>query len=316
MYSMRSHKTGEYQLMYDSNTNIMLHKLAGYTASDTVTITIPRNSDLDQLIQFRNLSNLNKCVVIFKFLNYGIHAGDTRDTMDFILESEDIDWSSYDFVECHIESVRPRLGQMRWEYMIFNSSVLHEERPYADKHFTNILRLLDKGYHMKFSTRCQLSMIPDQLLTSASIDVDFFSPEVADYITSKYIDLELLERLKQVVPTRAKFFPFRLSDKAYCFDKVYPDYKVVVTDPNESCIEHENIINISSMHLCKKTLYTTMLLLMRDRPDVRIPLYEDITFNYHISIVEMLYYIPSSIDFMYPVPSKILEILKDKYIKS
>ena len=116
-----------------------------------------------------------------------------------------------------------------------------------------------------------------------------------------YYDKVLEKRLDKVIPNGAGFFPFRVSDPSYCATKAEQYYTLVITDPSHSARVRlrEGYLDISAMHECKKTLYMTMLHLMQNRKDIRIPLYEDVTSNYHISIVEMIYYVPNNIDFHY-----------------
>ncbi len=54
----------------------------------------------------------------------------------------------------------------------------------------------------------------------------------------------------------------------------------------------------------------TMLHLLKTRQDIRIPLYEDITKNYHIGIVELVHHCKKNIDFNYGY----IDNLKERYI--
>ncbi len=283
MYSMRSHKTGSYQLLLDSNMNIMLHKCYALPVGTEVSITVPR--DCDQLDECIDIASHFKCSVEFLPIPYGTHAGETRDMLNTSVDKW-IDQSEFDKVEIGVESVIPMI--MNAEFILFNTSIPGAVRPYADKHLDSIVGILEAGYKVTFSCINQLYKIPMEYLHQCKVDTKFYSKEFMDYMAHKFTDQILFMELDRVIPRGSLFFPFRLSDPVYKFQHVIGrDIPVVITDPNESFSDGGNIINIGGMHSCKKTLYMTMLALMNSREDIVVPLYEDITTNYHISIVEL-----------------------------
>jgi len=297
LHSMRSHKTGEYQIMLDSNVNIILHQLSKMTRDDQIDITMPRNHNKMYMKQFTDIVNTFHCTVNKKFIDYGANVGETRDIINSRLDS--IEFSEYDEVESHFCTVEPKIGNTN--YVIFASAVPGQKRPHSERHFITLLNRLEAGYPVTLSCENQRSYIPDILQISTNIKTKFFNPELADYMSCEYYCPMLKKALDDLIPKDSLFFPFRVSDTCYRADLVSRlGGTVIITDPNDTADGvFSNYIDISTLHECKKTLYTTMLILMKVRKDIRIPLYEDITKNYHIGIVEMLYYCPDSIDFLY-----------------
>lgn len=313
MHSMRSHITGEYQIMLDSNINIILHQLSTLEEGVEVTVTMPEDSNKMYITQFLNIVKNFKCSVNIHFLKYGKNAGHSRDIANDMVEN--INYTDYDEVENHFCTIEPRIANTR--YVIFNSAVPDQYRPYAEKHFVTLLKRLDSKYKVILSCDNQKYFIPYKLRGHAKIRTRFFNPDLANKLMSTYCNYYLANQLDEVIPKNSLFFPFRVSDKCYKAEEVNKLGKtVVVTDPNDSAdkVFTGNILDITSYDKCKKTLYMTMLFLLNNRPDIRIPLYEDITKNYHIGIVEMLYYCPDNIDFLYGNID--ISSLKNSYINS
>ncbi len=312
---MRSHETGEYQIMLDSNINIILHQLSVLPKEDEVTVTIPKNLSVKYMAQCFEIAMKFKCKVTWLYTNYGDNAGHSRDIINENLDH--IDFDKYDKVESHFCTVEPRKGPLDWEYVIFNSAVLDQDRPYAEKHFVTMLKRLEKGYHVTMSCENQRDLLPDILSTSTSIRTKFFNPKLATRMMKKYYDKELEVTLDEYIETGSLFFPFRISDSCYRADLVNKiGLPIIITDPNDSVGDTftSPVLDIGRFSECKKTLYMTMLHLLKTRQDIRIPLYEDITKNYHIGIVEMMYYCGTNIDFLYGRNVNLRD-LKKRYLR-
>lgn len=291
IYSMRSHDTGMYNLLLDSNMNIALHKCSVLSSDYVVHITIPRNAN--QVAEVQDIVRYFDCEVTFLPIKYGKHAGETRDILNESVKG--IHFKYYDKVELGVASIDPIIKNT--EYHLYNTSILGTSRPYADKHFPALLKRLNAGYRVNFSCTNQLYKIPKHQLHLCSTDMKLFSKQFNSYMMQKFVDEDLYQILSAAVDYGAYFFPFRLSDPCYKWEYISQvDKQIIITDPNDSGLANENTFNIGELHGCKKTLYCTMLALMRDRKDITIPLYEDIALNYHISIVEMVDQVFDSID--------------------
>ena len=260
------------------------------------------------LVQANDIIKKFDCTVKWLLIDYGVNAGDSRDVIDSKLG--DVDFNYFDEVENHFCTIEPRIDNTN--YVIFNSAVPDQDRPYVEKHFVTLLKRLEKGYHVELSCTNQQDLIPPLLKVSTSIYNKFFNPVLFESMFEMYFNQELYKTLMAILPA-SYFFPFRLSDSCYKVEEAMKLGKtLIITDPNESSELDGDFLDISYLHICKKTLYMTMLQVVKDRDDIRIPLYEDITKNYHIGIVEMLYFCASDIDFHYLIDS--IENLKSRYI--
>jgi len=293
IYSMRSHKTGKYQLLLDSNMNIALHKCSVLSYLVDVTITIPTNVDSSQLNACIGIASKMACSITFMPIHYGSNAGETRNILNDGIKNGPINQRDFDKVILGVCTVDPVIENT--EYHLYNTPILGKPRPYVDEHMPTILNRLENGYRVNFSCENQLYKVPTQYLHLCTTDMKLYSKDFMAELAKEFVDQDLFIELDTLIPIGAVFFPFRISDPVYKWDAVRSlNSDIVVTDPNESLRDTNGILQIGNMHKCKKTLYMTMLALMKQRDDITIELYEDIYNNYHISIVEMMDMVPEN----------------------
>lgn len=293
---MRSHKTGEYQLLLDSNINIMLHRMYSASSDDEFTVTIPIHSNAEQLRTIENIVLGFKCKVTFYKIEYGVHAGENREILHQSIKQ--IDTSRYDHIEYHVCNISTPIDRDTCSFHIYNSPVVGVSRPYAEAQYFKLLYRIEKGFKVNLSSKSQVDMLPNELKDKVTTNMEFFSPKLYNVMRTMFVDKKLVKELSEYVPIGSLFFPFRVSDPVYKFHKVIGLGKhVIVTDPNESVTDIPNVLNISDIHHCKKTIYMSMLEVIKQRGDIRIPIYEDVFFNYHISIIEMVHDVFEYIDF-------------------
>lgn len=275
VYSMRSYETGKYKLNCDGNMARVLSMI--YSSNPLfVDIYIPSNNMIDQddfIALKRKLFNkgIDK-KVRFIHTKYGANAKETRALNTILNTDMNYGRASYDVV-----IVEPQVSVIDASILYGKTNVIYwcvaSETISYSPWFTKDYKDLDKYLAQNFVTACATQSQVDYL-GGLSYKDEFYNPEFSD--------------------TKIIFFPFRLSDESYQWEKfqqmIYQlckegvrDFSVIVTDPNAS-IKTSNIPNLVFAP-SSSPIYVSIL---KGKPI--IPYFEKADEVKHIGIEEMVMY--------------------------
>ena len=292
-FSMRSYKTGTYSLLADGNLNLVLHQIFNSTKTNEYVITIPKDHVREDLevIKEKILPNFD-CKVTFMEIPYGIHADANRTVVP--RHFDNFSYFEFAYVISYFENLRPDIP---WVLKMSMSKIKELDRPYADKHYNSFIEAL--GHHwliradvLNYSQYEMVKLTDPELLKNVNVNEQCLNRKFYDILREEFVDQDIVAVLNEVVPDNALFFPFRISDKAYDFERASMlGRPVVVTDPNES-LQNPDVIKLTGD---LKVLLFSMLELMKTRTDIDIPLYEDCELAVHQLIIEVAYSRPGQL---------------------
>ena len=275
--SMRDYATGLYKLNCDGNIARILSMVY---QSDIILayITVPVYEKIDK-DDFRELQLKlidkgikNKVTFIYSGL-YGDNAAETRRSnhnVNFLFDV--ISPESIDIIIVEPQGITKQLINSS---LIDNEKLIYwcvaSETKYHSPWFTREFKEDDKFISGIIATAC-----------ATDSQVEYFGEKAykEEFYNPKFSDSKII------------FFPFRLSDQSYqsglfiemiCRLKSegIKNFKVLITDPNQSCIEVPDAIIVQSDH----SIYTAIL---KGKPI--IPYFENADEVKHISIEEFCMY--------------------------
>ena len=234
------------------------------------------------------------CKINFIYIPYGINAEDNRAVVPNHFNT-DFSYTGYAHVISYFENLRPSVP---WILKMSMSKINELDRPYADKYYSSFMASLDdsnlvRADVLNYSQLEEVKRTDPNLAYMINVNERCLSRELYSKLAGLFVDMDIVAQLDKETPTGAIFFPFRISDKAYRFDKAkLLGRPMVVTDPNES-LSDPSVIKLSGN---LKTLLFSMLYLMNTkRVDIDIALYEDCELAVHQLIIELALAVPDSI---------------------
>lgn len=276
VYSMRSYETGKYKLNCDGNMARVLSMI--YDSNVLFAdILIPsgnmldRNDFLELKRKVRN-KGLEKKISFKHTAGYGANAKETRASNMIINIPPGINKQSYDVV-----IVEPQTAVIDASIVYGNDKIIYwcvaSETISFSPWFTKDYKDLDKYLAQNFVTACATQSQVDYL-GGLSYKDEFYNPKFSD--------------------TKIIFFPFRLSDESYQWEKFQQmvfqlchdgvkDFSVIITDPNAS-VKTSNIQNVTFAP-SSSPIYISIL---KGKPI--IPYFEKADEVKHIGIEEMVMY--------------------------
>jgi len=306
-YSMRSYQTGKYSLLADGNLNIVLHHLFNECKTNSFDIMVPTNhveADMDILV--RDILPLFKCTIRFKLLDYGLNAEANRTIVPEAMAN--YYYNGYNKVISYFENLRPTIP---WVLKMHMSKIKELDRPYADKYYDDFIGALRvenliQADVLNYAQYEQVKRDWPNLANCINVHEQCMNTNFYNEISNLFVDLEVVDKLDELMPKGCYFFPFRVSDKAYEFKRVLnTGLTVAVTDPNDSVPDSEYIIKLSEIDTDLKTLLISAIHLIKyKRKDISIPLFEDCELAVHQLIIELCYMIPSQVMFANPYEIK------------
>ena len=295
---MRSYEDGRYSLLADGNLNLMLHRIYNTDKSHNYTIIIPKNHVPEDLVTIKEkLVPMFECTIIFKEIDYGVNAEANRVLVPKKLAEEFETYTDYDKVISFFERFD---CDIPWILQMSMSKIKELDRPYADKHFDALL----DGLKHPMLIQCEVlnqaqidevARADTYLADNIRLNEKCINKELYDKMNDLFIRKELVDTLEEVMLEDSIFFPFRINDKAYDFDKVvFQGKPIVVTDPNRSLDGSvPNVLRLSGANM-KELLFTTVEVI-KNRPDIKIHIYEDCELAVHMLIVELCLALPEHI---------------------
>lgn len=274
IFSMRSYQTGLYDVSKDGN--FQLH-VSRSKRGDSIAIPY----DCIGLESYLDLG-LNFIPMV-----YGKNAYDTRKHF------WDIDKGNVQIVKVFdgivISDITDYPGG--WNFMHYNFNITSHpliEKPYIDEFLAADVRSINSSIQTTVLNKWQKDWLIDNGALSSKIVVD---QRVVNFERIKEFtnQIQAKDVYKWVEYFKDKiFFPFRISDPCYKFDKVVDFAErmgrvVVVTDPNESLQPETHYRFIK--YVPTKMEYYTMLMA---RP--KIIYFEDPEFCFHPGLGELIYF--------------------------
>ena len=291
-FSMRSYKDSKYSLLADGNLNIVLHQIYRSNESATYDITIPINHREEEFNTLVDLVAKFNCNIAFKPIEYGINADDNRLVVPKTLS--DFDYAPYSFCISYFEYLRPTIP---WILKMHMSQIKELARPYADKHFPAFVNALSSPNLIVADVLnyAQKAFVPSKLQYKVSVNELCLNTDFYSLIVDTFKDQNLIKILDDMIPLDSCFFPFRVSDKAYCYEHIKKTDYMVVTDPNESSKDADLNLSTELKDYDIKTILINTLLLIQDRPDIMVPIHENCELAVHQLIIELCYMIPNNV---------------------
>lgn len=267
IYSMRSHKTGKYHLLKDGNFKLHINRL-----KDDDVLALPSNmGDLKEILEL-GLLDLGR----IKFFNYGENAYDTRKNF----------WKrNLSFVESLKMKVLTDItgypGDLELENNFNITRIPELSRPYVDEFWESDLDSIEKSTRTTVLNEIQKKYIVEErphLEEKVIVDQRVISKE--------YFDKIGLEEFKDLPTENFVFFPFRISDKAYKFDRLLEmtnkNTTILITDPNDSYQDMRRNVKIIKPN--KRQYYW----ILSQRPNVVY--YENPNLVFHPGLADFLYF--------------------------
>lgn len=245
IFSMRSYDTSEYAICKDGNFQLTLSRIM---ASDFKHITLVLPTNLSDLEEFKNTYCDLFSRVSLKFLKYGINAVDTRNNF-WKLNKVFFDSSLMNRIDLIITDITGYAGTMKKDLPFINNFNVTKlpglQRPYIDEFFESDLKNIEKALFTTVINPCQQEHIVE---TSKNLGDKVLSyTKIAHTRMLPIIPIipidSISEKARLANPSRTIFWPFRISDKAYQFEKFYELfnsknlgdlYTLMITDPNDS----------------------------------------------------------------------------------
>lgn len=289
-YSMRSYRTGTYSLLADGNLNIVLHHIFNDTKTNEYTICIPIDhvkEDLEILI--KKIVPQFKCSINFMEIPYGYNAEDNRTAVPHFFNK--FTFYSYSYVISYFENLQCNIP---WILKMHMSKIEELGRPYADRYYGDFIQalkdpMLIRADVLNYAQYNMVNRTNPAEVYKVNVNEQCLNIKLYNILGSLFTKASIVKQLDDVIPKNAIFFPFRISDKAYDFERVKAlGRPVVVTDPNES-LDDPMVIKLSGN--MKEILFST-LWLMQERVDIDIALYEDCELAVHQLIIELCVAVP------------------------
>lgn len=269
IYSMRSYKTGVYDVSKDGNFQVHLH-----TMNQDDYIVIPKASKGIEIFVEKGLVLPNRIIRA----NYGVNAYDSR--KNFWKMNQDFQ------IPGGVNKIITNISGCPWDvpvvyYLEITSHPLIQ-RPYIDEFLPRDVSSVNQSDHTLVFNDWQKT----RLVHSGANENKIF---VSQRVLNPDVISRLLPKEVRSHPVKKNdiFFPFRISDPCYKFEKVLELAKlmgerVVVTDPNESF--KEGIGDILQYHPTKEEYYSILM----DKPTI---LYlENPEFCFHPGLAELIYF--------------------------
>ena len=295
---MRSYEDGRYSLLADGNLNLMLHRIYNADIHHSYTIIIPKNYVPEDLVTIKEkIVPMFECTIIFKEIEYGVNAEANRVLVPKKLAEEFKSYKDYTYVISFFERFD---CDIPWILQMSMSKIKELDRPYADKHFDALLEGLEHPmllhcYVLNQAQIDEVARVSVYLADNIRLNENCINKELYDKMNDLFVRKEVVDALEEVILEDSIFFPFRINDKAYDFDKVvFQGKPIVVTDPNRSLDGSvPNVLRLSGANM-KELLFTTIAVIKR-RPDIKIHIYEDCELAVHMLIVELCLVLPKHI---------------------
>lgn len=291
---MRSYKTGAYSLLADGNLNIVLHHIYNSSKTNHYTITIPDKHVHEDLVILQDIIlPMFKCEIELLPIHYGVNADDNRTVVPDTIE---INFLEYANVVSYFENLRPGIP---WVLKMHMSKIEELDRPYADKHYDTFIEALYDTHLIQadvlnYAQYEQVYRTNPLISYKVNVNEQCLNKKLYAKLFRKFTNYKMADKLDAVIPYGSVFFPFRISDTAYDFERVKTlGAPIVVTDPNESLDDYDcEVIKLTGN---MKELLFSMMALMQHRKDIKVVLYEDCELAVHQLIVELAYMLPDSI---------------------
>lgn len=271
IFSMRSYETGKYAALKDGNFQLTMARVLA-SDFDSHFVAIPEEvSDFDELLaRFKNHPT-----IYFTKMNYGKNAVETRDT--FWKKNE-----TMPITDIIISDVTGYPGDKPVIYN-FNITKLPElDRPYIDKYFEQDLKSIEQSL---FTTVIN----PRQREYILEVRHDLMPKIIAH--TKVAHEALLPKGMAGGNDQKMIFWPFRISDKAYEWERFVAafeeqglddEYIIVTTDPNDTL--HTDASFVMKMKPTKEMYYQ----ILATRPI--IVMLDDIDTVLHPGTIEFLHY--------------------------
>lgn len=213
IYSMRSHETGKYSLLKDGNLQLHLNR---HTDGDIIVVP-PQDKCED-------LSELRKYFPEIQFIsvNYSENAYKTR--KDFWAYSTFVIDGLIEYYGCDA-LVTDITGYSGNNKVYFNFNITKDpevERSYIDEFIYTDVESVNKSVFTTVLNECQKQTL-----------VDYGADPDKIYVNQRVVKPGVPERFldgHEPIKINEVFFPFRLSDPCYKFDKVYNE---LINNTNE-----------------------------------------------------------------------------------
>lgn len=336
-YSMRNHTDNLYNPLLDGNLNITLHRIykaLQFNKDLKFTITMPllvNKQQYNDLVDFID-KYIGKDRISFEPLDYGLNAMDNMQKF--------IDKGSYTIDKKYdlFISYFPIVANQKTILMYNISKTDDLEREYIDKFFDRQLDQLDYT-NVDFCYVLNENQSEKLNHSKVLIDKEYFNVELFKNQQRHFLfnstnghDLDTVLKILFFSYPKSNFlfFPFRLSDKAYQWDRVIEDLKssnsnnvIFITDPNNSfnSDEYKGIENVTIVNLSKllpkhsmKQIYLSMLEQLKDF-NILVMVYENPMLVLHMSILEIYIKAPNNILFL-NLDNKTFNADYDKTIKN
>lgn len=270
IYSMRSYKTGVYDVSKDGNFQVHLHRML---RDDW--IVVPKNSVGIETFIDAGLVQADRIL----YADYGENAYATRKNF----------WEmNKNFkIPAGVENLITNMTGCPWDlpivyYLEITSHPL-VPRAYVDEFLVrDVFSINESSVTLVFNdwqkTRLvQAGADPDKIIVSRRV----IHPDVLSRLVRN------AENEQNLVSKDDIFFPFRISDPCYRFEKVQGfawmmGKRIVVTDPNESFKTGTG--DIIQIHPTKEEYYSILM----DKPTILY--FEDPDFCFHPGLGELIYF--------------------------
>lgn len=278
IFSMRSYETGKYAILKDGNFQLTMARVLA-SDFDRIFVAVPDDaSDYEDLLtRFKDFQK-----VYFWKMKYGKNAVETREQF-WKLNAAFLKVfpEEYD-VQLVISDITGYPGNMPVIYN-FNITKLPElDRPYIDRFFEQDLKSIEQSL---FTTVIN----PRQREYILEVRPDLMNKVVVNYKVAH--ERMLPKGMAGGNDQKMIFWPFRISDKAYEWEKflaafeeqaLNSEYIIVATDPNDTL--HTDASFVMKVKPTKEMYYQ----ILATRPI--IVMLDDIDTVLHPGTIEFLYY--------------------------
>lgn len=227
IYSMRSYETGLYSILKDGNFKLHINRI-----ENNDILVIPSNSsDKEEFLSLGLHSNIIE-------VEYFSNAEENRKKF----------WSKYQqyFDSFNLSILTDITGYTGNQDLYNNFNITYNPkiiRPYIDKFFDVDTLSVLKSIKTTVLNHNQKDSFIDNNYQELSIYLKSKLEVNQKVISKRYFDLVGTKQIN--IPKFDIFFPFRLTDKAYKFEKTVEKYKdkiILITDPNSSySANYENV---------------------------------------------------------------------------
>lgn len=278
IYSMRSYETGKYSILKDGNFQLTMARALA-SGFDRIFVAVPDDaSDFDELLdRFKTYSK-----IYFWKMKYGKNAVETREQF-WKLNAAFLKVfpEEYD-VQLVISDITGYPGDKPIIYN-FNITKLPElDRPYIDRFFQQDLKSIEQSLFTTVINPRQREYILEQR-------PDLMNKVIVNYKVAH--EALLPKGMAGGKDQKMIFWPFRISDKAYEWEKFLKafeeqgldsEYIIVTTDPNDTL--HTDASFVMKMKPTKEMYYQ----ILATRPI--IVMLDDIDTVLHPGTIEFMHY--------------------------